>query len=125
MTKNGDGLYGIDNGKSGHDRYIYPDNLTFDKEPFATVIPNRSGSAFKVHKNEGLANGALSHHREGAKYRQEDGVWVKVWQFYEPVDCEKCGSKLDPDRDKSIRWLRSPLHKGPAIFAPLPLRFVL
>lgn len=125
--KNGDGLYEYDYQTRV---YTYPDVLNFDREPFATVIPSRSVSTFKVHKTEGLANSALSHHKQGAKYKQENGVWVKVWEHNSnPTNCESCNAGLDPDRDKtggpynySKEWLRSPLHKGAAIFAPYRCR---
>lgn len=104
--------------------YIFPDVLAFDKEPFATVIPYRSPS-FKVHKTEGLANSALSHHKQGAKYELVNGVWTKRWEFKEPDNCEVCGVGLsDRDRTKTHyayqkgTRLRSPIHKGSAIFAP-------
>lgn len=120
MAINGDGLYETD--PKDRNKYIFPDQLSFVKEPYATVIPYRS-PAFKVHKTEGLANAALSHHNKGAKYKQEAGVWVKVWEFYTPTECEHCGLPLDPERDKSDAgwyrvWLRSPLHRGSHIFAP-------
>lgn len=121
MAKNGDGLYTRDPNSR---KYTFPERLNFDKEPFATVIPGRASGTFKVHKTEGLANSALSHHGEGAKYKQENGVWVKVWEFYEPEDCESCGTLLNSERDKkrnvygSTKWYRSPLHRGSHIFAP-------
>lgn len=121
VVANADSLFEWD---SANKRYVFPEKLDFQKEPFATVIPSRSVS-FKVHKSEGLANSALSHHREGAKYKQVDGEWIKVWSFYEPTNCEKCQAPLDSERDKNenywgqkTEWLRSPLHKGSHIFAP-------
>lgn len=118
---NSDGLYDQDPETR---KYIFPDQLSFHKEPFATVIPYRS-PAFKVHKSEGLANSALSHHKEGAKYKQENGVWVKTWEFYEPIECESCHLLLDETRDRTRNYYgrygdyyRSPLHKGSEIFAP-------
>jgi len=123
---NGDGLYEYDRETR---KYTFPDVLDFKTEPYATVIPHRSGSAFKVHKTEGLANGALSHHKEGAKYKQENGKWVKVWEFREPTECDNCHQPLVAERDKSKDyyghdkyWLRSPLHKGSHIFAPFLCR---
>lgn len=105
--------------------YVYPDTLSFNKEPFATVIPYRSPS-FKVHRTEGLANSALSHHREGAKYELKAGVWTKIWEFKVPDDCESCGSPLDKERDThrnyygqpSNKWFRSPLWTGSVILTP-------
>lgn len=124
--KSGDGLYEID--PNNRNKYIFPDQLNFQKEPFATVIPYRS-TTFKVHKTEGLANSALSHHGCGAKYKQENGVWVKIWEFYEPEVCENCDAVLT-DRDSvnhyyrhgHDKWLRSPLYKGSKIFAPFLCR---
>lgn len=120
---NGDGLYEYDRATR---EYTFPDKLDFQKEPFATVIPARN-TAFKVHKTEGLANSALAYHKQGAKYKQENGAWVKVWEFYDPEACEKCTLPLDPTRDQKPiahyyreynKWYRSPLHKGAEIFSP-------
>jgi len=116
---NGDGLYEID--PQNRRKYIFPDTLNFQKEPFATVIPPRS-TTFKVHKTEGLANSALSYHGEGAKYKQENGVWVKVWEFKVAENCETCDAILGEDDRRSSYYgdnhYRSPLHRGPQIFAP-------
>lgn len=129
MGKPGDTLFEEDRTQKGHSRYSFPDQLSFNKEPFATVIPTRAAGTFKVHKTEGLANSALSHHHEGAKYKQMHGVWVKVWEFYDPTNCESCGNFLDEERDgykdywgRKTEWLQSPLHKGSLIFAPFLCR---
>ena len=77
--------------------YEYPDVLTFQTEPFATVIPSRS-PAFKVHRTEGLANSALAHHRNGAKYELINGTWTKKWEFNtNPTNCDNCGNLLGDD----------------------------
>lgn len=120
--KSSDSLYSRD--PDDIHKYIFPDTLTFDKEPFATVIPYRTPS-FKVHRTQGLANSALTHHKQGAKYELIDGVWHKCWEFKDPEDCDSCGIGLDPSRDRfrnyygnQTGWLRSPLHKGSAIDQP-------
>lgn len=122
MAVNSDGLYERD--PQDINKFIFPDKLSFVKEPFATVIPWRS-PPFKVHKTEGLANSALSHHGQGAKYKQVDGVWIKVWEFYEPTECENCQNPLSDDdevshyfRNRHDRWHRSPLYRGATLFAP-------
>jgi len=107
-------------------QYTYPDTIDAQVEPFATVVPSRSPS-FKVHRSEGVANSALSHHKQGAKYELVDGVWTKRWEFYEPTNCENCNGVLDENRDKTGSyyrndWLRSPLWRGSHIFAPFLCR---
>lgn len=105
-------------------QFVFPDTIEI-QEPFATVVPYRSGNDFKVHRTEALANSALAYHKQGAKYQQIDGKWVKVWEFKVPDNCHNCNDLLNEDRDRRPtqwgskgEWYRSPLWRGTAIFKP-------
>lgn len=55
----------------------------FDGAPYLTIVPNRTPRE-KVHKNLGLAKGAISHHTaygsyyEFVMYKFVDGRWVRI-----------------------------------------------
>lgn len=108
--------YADNGGSIKSRRYVFPDSIPAETAQFATVIPYRTPE-FKVHKSEGLANSALANRNQGAKYKLENGAWVKVWEYKEPTHCDNCEQQEPPDA--GYRWFSTPRdYRGPAIEAP-------
>lgn len=107
------------------------------KHPFATYVPSRRGSSFKVHTTRANALAAMQYSRYGMNsilYQWNDGQgWVEVIRFDDekkPTNCDLCGtnmvepwphSKTGTRNTGAQRFLRKP---GGKLFDPLTLQTV-
>jgi hypothetical protein len=57
---------------------------------WATYIPNRRGSKFKVHKNLGHAKSAFQYRNEGIIYEFDGNEWVEVYRLEKKTEHRYC-----------------------------------